>query len=970
MKITKRLFSFVTALAVSVSCISTAVFADEATGQSSTAKFPDVSETEVYTDAVGTLSLMGIVNGYEDGTFRPDNNVTRAEFTAMLMRVLKLGDVGSKSAAELPFSDIDDNDSDINWSIPNINTAYGRGAINGYEDGTFRPKDNVAYEEAIKMIVCTLGYGDNVDVSGNPWYANYVSIANQIGILKSASKIGAVETPATRACIAQLLYDALDVKLVENGEKTKNTILNSYLGYRKCSGVIASNKQTSLTSPDVNLRDDEILIYGHEDDSVDYETATYRTADTTLMDKLGAEVEYYYKDNGAAIRELAFCVVKSDDSFVLNAKNVEASESDSTQIRYYENLDDDKSKTIGLEPDNVVIYNGKLYGSNASNSRFNTSMIPELGELRFIDSDSNGRYDVVEISAYDVYYVSSKVASTYAINDNVLHASGTNIILNTSADDGLSIVNKSGSEVTFSSIATGNIICIAESNAANGGEQIKKAIVLTDKVTGTVTGTGSDNVTISGTKYYFSDLAPWVKDDTVAAPKMQDTGTFCLDINGDIVAFNKNATTDNIVYGYVIGYGSNNDDPFESNVEIRVRTASNSGARIWTYKNTTVDGQTVSDGYTVVSKLKEAARSADIATDKTNGIQQVIKYTTKTVDGKTVFDKIITANGVSKGKEVVSDELTKFTSVDATENFVYNSSTNKLTGEDSKLTIGLSGAIVFTVPDDNERNDVDKFSKKSVSDVFKNGISYNIEVYDVTASNTAKVVVALAQDNTQAVNSASPVYVLNEISEENNSDEGTAMTLFKGFKASPNSSGAEFSEWMSSDSSSVTDDMQSGDIYRAGTDSDGYATVDSGDIIYRYGSSIKYGVTKETSGLSASALASLELEDAEFATIIGSVTVNDQDADSIAVLPAEKTQQDAEYEITSDEITFDISDFSSAMTIIYDTTSNNGKLTLLRESDTESVVRGLTPIQNGNPSKVMIYMSEGRIRLLCVLPQD
>ena len=177
MNTTKRFLAVVLSLAMVISCMAMTVVSADGVAK----KLSDVNDSEVYYDAVNTLSVMGIINGYEDGTFKPNQNVTRAEFTAMLMRSLKLGDTGSKSAAGLPFSDIDDNNSDINWAIPNINTAYGKGIINGYEDGTFRPSDNVAYEEAVKMIVCTLGYGSNIDVSVTPWYANYISVASQIG---------------------------------------------------------------------------------------------------------------------------------------------------------------------------------------------------------------------------------------------------------------------------------------------------------------------------------------------------------------------------------------------------------------------------------------------------------------------------------------------------------------------------------------------------------------------------------------------------------------------------------------------------------------------------------------------------------------------------------------------------------------------------------------------------------------------
>ena len=197
MKAIKRLLCMMLAIAMVMSCTSIVMAADGG--------FSDMSNDQIYSNAVSTLNLMGVINGYPDGTFGPDKNVTRAEFTAMLMRTLNLGNVGASSAAGLPFTDVADDNSSINWAIPNINTAYGMKIINGYEDATFRPNANVAYEEAVKMIVCTLGYGENVDVSTTPWYANFIAIGNQIGITKNATKIGNVETPATLSfCMIRL----------------------------------------------------------------------------------------------------------------------------------------------------------------------------------------------------------------------------------------------------------------------------------------------------------------------------------------------------------------------------------------------------------------------------------------------------------------------------------------------------------------------------------------------------------------------------------------------------------------------------------------------------------------------------------------------------------------------------------------------------------------------------------------------
>lgn len=967
MKITKRILCLALSVMMVLGCMSIAAFADEATSttkdNNGTIKFSDVGDSEVYTDAVKTLNLMGVINGYPDGTFKPNDNVTRAEFTAMLMRTLKLGSIGSTSAAELPFSDIDDNNSDINWAIPNINTAYARGVINGYEDGTFRPSANVAYEEAVKMIVCTLGYGANVDVSTTPWYANFIQIGSQIGITKTAQRIGAAETPASRACIAQLLYDSLDVKLIENGDKTDRTILNSYLGYVKNTGVISSNQQTSLTEPDVNLRDDEIRITATEENGSE-ETYTYTTTDTSLKDYLGYEVDFYYKDNGATIRELAMCMVKSTEPLVINAKNIESSGTTANQIKYYQNLDDDREKTINLESDNVVIYNGKLRGSSASTSRFDTSLIPSVGEIKLIDSDNNGRYDVLDITSYEVYYVSSKAAATYEVVDNMLHSGENNKIkLDISLDDNLTIVNKSGSTVNFSSIATGNVICVAKSKSDNGGTVITRAVVLTDKVSGTISGTsGNDKVTISNKEYKFSDLAPWVVDDSKEAPKMQDSGTFYLDINGDIVAFSKNATTDNMKYGYLMSY-SNNDDPFESDVAIKIRNSSNNEDRVWTYKNTKLNGDTYNDGYAVINKLKETAYYA--YKGDTNGIQQLVKYSTKTSGGKTVLDKIVTLRGsddvLTSGGDVSNDRLTRLSTVDG-KKFTYSSSSGKLTGEDGTVITLTSSAIVFTVPD--ARSDYESIAKTSVSSTFKNNGTYDVDVYDVSTSNIPKVVVALGKDSSQAVNSASPVYVLTEKSQGTN-DDGT-MDLFKGFKSSPDSASGTFSDWIStSTSSSVISDMTEGDIYRAGTDKDGYSTIESGDILYKYGEDNSrrfktYNVTGDNTDD--------DFYKAEFSCILGSVTAKDTDdssaVTSIAVSPNNYTERNAEYSGTGD-LTFNASDFSGAQVLVYDTSSQ--KLKINSES-VDAALGQVTTVRDGNPTKVLIYMSEGKVKLLCILP--
>ena len=948
MKTTKRLLCLVLSLAMIISCAAMVTVSAEGT----TKKLTDVNDSEIYYDAVNTLSIMGIINGYEDGTFKPNQNVTRAEFTAMLMRTLKLGDTGSKSAAGLPFSDIDDNNSDINWAIPNINTAYGKGIINGYEDGTFRPSDNVAYEEAVKMIVCTLGYGSNVDVSVSPWYANYISVASQIGITKTASKIGQVETPASRACIAQLLYDSLEVKLVENDKKTTNTILSSYLGYVRGTGTIYSNNITSLASADVNLRDDEIQINGKDDDSNTYELHTYTTTDTSLKDRLGYEVEYYYKNDGSSDRTLMFCTLKGKEPVVINAKNIETSTSDNGQIKYYEKENDDKTKSLSLASDNKVIYNGKYTGSS-----FNVSSdLPKVGQVKFIDSDNDGRYDVIDITSYDVYYVSTKDTSSTSIIDNlVANAENKVLKLDVDSDRNLSIVNKDGKAVTYSSISTGNIICVAKSKT---GTITTKAVVLTDKVSGTISATdGDDKVTIGGKEYKFSDAAPWMNGGTtLSKPQMSDSGTYYLDINGDIVAYSKNSTTETFKYGYIEGY-SDAGKSFESDIQLKIISTSGT-EQLSTYKSTKVNGTTYSDGNEVVDQLRSSANNQN--TDN-RGIQQLIKYTTKTSGGTKVIDKIVTAEPSDKGKEIVSDQLNMLSTVSAKHNaekLTYNSNSKTLEGNGVKINI--SSATVFSVPKTDDRSNYDLFKKTSVSTSFKNGNDYAVEVFDVSPTNAAKVVVVYLSDATKVeeLDSSSPVYVLNELSQGKN--DGDTMDQIVAFKATPTGSAQSTTEWVSDDSKNVNS-FSKGDIFRAVHDNDGYTVLDSENKLYSIdGSNNDYKITFDAKDKDK------DINKSEFVSILGSVAaIDNTDTNTILIAP-EKLAKDGQYD-ASKAISFNISDFDSAKGIIYDTTGRNLEI---KDTTGSAAVSGLVALSDGaEPSQVLIYMSEGKIKLICVLPK-
>ena len=107
-----------------------------------TNRYSDVAATSWYNTAVSTLSSMGIITGYPDGTFRPDAAITRAEFAAIAARFDNDGD---KTAAK--FSDIA-----THWAKDEISIAYNNGWITGYPDGTFGPQRDITRAETMTLV--------------------------------------------------------------------------------------------------------------------------------------------------------------------------------------------------------------------------------------------------------------------------------------------------------------------------------------------------------------------------------------------------------------------------------------------------------------------------------------------------------------------------------------------------------------------------------------------------------------------------------------------------------------------------------------------------------------------------------------------------------------------------------------------------------------------------------------------------
>lgn len=118
------------------------------TGEKYENPFPDVREGTWYIDIIAQATARGLVTGFEDGTFRPEETVTREQFAAMVVKLANLDEVD-----EQKFSDVEPS----RWSFGSVGAATKAGIVSGYVDGTFKPEDPTRRSEAVRMINVATG---------------------------------------------------------------------------------------------------------------------------------------------------------------------------------------------------------------------------------------------------------------------------------------------------------------------------------------------------------------------------------------------------------------------------------------------------------------------------------------------------------------------------------------------------------------------------------------------------------------------------------------------------------------------------------------------------------------------------------------------------------------------------------------------------------------------------------------------
>jgi len=234
------------------------------------AAFTDSADIKVDADVVDTLVSLGIVEGFEDGSFQPNGTVTRAQMAKMIY-VLRTGksDASAYNDDKTSFTDIGSH-----WARGYIKYCQSLGIIAGKSNTIFAPNATVTAQEAAKMLLVTLGYdATKAGLTGSGWAARTNALADENGLLEDVNT--SFTGPCPRQYAAQLIYNTIFAPTVvlRDGVYTNETYTGAdnktvgekYMGLKTSVGTLngvvkESNKDTyklTLTMTTANQKDSD-----------------------------------------------------------------------------------------------------------------------------------------------------------------------------------------------------------------------------------------------------------------------------------------------------------------------------------------------------------------------------------------------------------------------------------------------------------------------------------------------------------------------------------------------------------------------------------------------------------------------------------------------------------------------------------------------------------------------------------------
>ena len=462
------------------------------------AAFTDQADIKVENEVVDTLIELGVINGYTDGSFKPNDTVTRAEMAKMIY-VLRTGnsDASAYNNDKTSFTDVNGH-----WAAGFIKYCQSVGIIAGQSATKFAPDQTVTAQEAAKMLLVTLGYDANkAGLVGINWASKTNALADENGLLEDVNT--SFTGPCPRQYAAQLIYNAIDTPTVvwRDDAYTNVTLLGDdnktvgekFMNLKKTTAVLEDVSKTSgketfeltldKSTVDENKTTDDKgkALYNFTDVKKDYSDLKYQMVTVLYKnnDKSKVYGVYATKDN-------------TQQTGILKDLKMDGNKA---------KLDDTK---YDLADKNTVYVNGKSWTENKKDSNNIKSFIDTYGndsdtkytnaaymqptEVKLLATDGSTDYSILNVKTFAVAEVTA-VGSDYI---NVSFKKGDNTIATKSKLE-------SDDWDWYDGVKKNDyVVLTAAGNYGTNHGLVEKATVVTGKVNGTKS---DDGVAIDGEWY-------------------------------------------------------------------------------------------------------------------------------------------------------------------------------------------------------------------------------------------------------------------------------------------------------------------------------------------------------------------------------------------------------------------------------------------------------------------------------------
>jgi len=386
----------------------------------------------------GLLSAIGIIDSSENTADKNSVAVTRAEFTAMVVKAFKY-DYNAGEGETPVFTDVVLN----HWAHNYIVDAYRAGIINGNDDGTFCPDEPITLNDAVSICVNALGY----NVIENAYSGSVLS--KRVELAKNIKKETNHQITLNEAYI--LVFNALHSDYMYMNTVNAGSSKSSYL-------YGSSQKNALLAIHDIDVMEDTVTadpyisLYGEDVQFGEVMVGNVRLkANFKIIDGLvGYNVKCYYR-NSNEIKDLIYIYKHNNREIVSKLENVKYSNGSFTITN-----DKGNKSLYQVKNNTTVLLNNHVLTSDAILKDSHTNIFSKAGEIRLIGSSSSGAYQTIIINYYD----NMKVRSFDRLNKIIVGTDGREIHYD--KYENVRFLNEKRVDIDSSDVKTGYIISVVD----------------------------------------------------------------------------------------------------------------------------------------------------------------------------------------------------------------------------------------------------------------------------------------------------------------------------------------------------------------------------------------------------------------------------------------------------------------------------------------------------------------------------